>query len=541
MKKYHFEGVIFDLDGVITQTAKVHARSWKAMFDEFLKIYYEKKGEPFKPFSIDVDYTEFVDGKPRYEGVQSFLESRNIDLPFGETDDEPSHNTCCGLGNMKNIKFREIVQKKGAELYAPTIEFIKDLKAAGIKVGVASSSKNCEFILDSAGLKHLFGTIVDGNVSARLGLKGKPEGDIFLRAARNIGVDPSRSMVVEDATSGVSAGRNAGFGLVVGVARKNNADLLINNGADIVIRRLSEISVEQTERWFLQKPEPLASSWDRNNKILTLPPEDPHEKSKIIINPWIFRSARASLLNSRKPVFFLAYDGTLAPIVDNPDEATMSENMRDTLKKLSELYTVAIISGRTRSTIEKMVGIEGLIYAGSHGLDIAGDGMKMLHPEADQYISLMDDIHADLQSELGDIPGIFIKNKVYTVAVHTRLVPNESIKQIEDKIKNVVNNSEALKLISGNMVHEIMPFIEWDKGQAIRWIMKEKDYNWDESSVVYIGDDVTDHFAFRVIRTRGTGIIVCDGTKASAAHFRVSSTLDVRDLLETIIEHHSKS
>ena len=536
MQVYHFDAVIFDLDGVITQTARIHARSWKAMFDEYLKLREDKYGEPFKEFTVEEDYAMYVDGKPRYKGVQSFLESRGIHLPLGKTTDSPDTETCCGVGNRKNIKFCEIIKNRGADIYAPAIDFIKELKAAGIKVGVASSSRNCELILESAGVKDLFLTIVDGLVSERLGLKGKPEGDIFVRAARNMGVAPSKSIVVEDATSGVSAGRNGGFGLVIGVARKNNEDTLINNGADIVIRKLSEISVEQTERWFLQKPEPLASSWEQNNKILTLPPEDPAEKSKVIINPWIFRSADEALLNGKKPVFFLAYDGTLAPIVDNPDEAVMTDEMRETLKRLSEVCTVSIISGRTRETIESMIGIDGLVYAGSHGIDILGDNIRMLHKDAEKFVPLMKDQWTYLSKELGNIPGIFIKNKTYTVAVHSRLVPNEEIKRIEKVMYDIVKKNEGLSLLTGNMVYELFPAIDWDKGQAIRWIMHELGLSWDESSVVYIGDDVTDQFAFRVIRTRGTGIMVSEKSKPSAAHFRVSSTYDVRELFEKMIE-----
>ena len=252
-KTLPFKAVIFDLDGVVTQTALVHAAAWKAMFDEYLRLREERDGEPFKAFTHQDDYLPFVDGKPRYDGVQSFLESRGIHIPRGDPSDAPEAETVCGLGNRKNVKFREVLERDGVQQYSSTLHLIRDLKERGARIGVASSSKNCQFVLKAAGIEDLFETRVDGVVSAELGLSGKPQPDIFVKAAENVGTLPSESIVVEDAVSGVQAGRNGSFGLVIGLARENNGEELLKNGADVVIPDFSGITVSTVIGWFLNK------------------------------------------------------------------------------------------------------------------------------------------------------------------------------------------------------------------------------------------------------------------------------------------------
>ena len=252
-RSYHFDAVIFDLDGVVTKTAVVHATAWKAMFDEFLCSRAEETGGPFKEFTYEEDYLTYVDGKPRYKGVQSFLESRGISLDFGDPSDGTDKETVCGLGNRKNTKFVEVLKAEGAEVYQTTVNLIHDLRSKGIRIGVASSSANCQYILQSTGLEELFETRVDGVVSRELGLKGKPEGDIFVTAAENVGAKPNRAIVVEDAVSGVQAGVHGGFGLVIGVARENNQDDLKSNGADVVIDDFAGITTDTIEQWFIRK------------------------------------------------------------------------------------------------------------------------------------------------------------------------------------------------------------------------------------------------------------------------------------------------
>jgi len=250
MTTHPFDAVIFDLDGVITKTALVHSAAWKKMFDGYLKERETKYGEPFREFTIKDDYLPFVDGKPRYKGVESFLESRKISIPYGDPSDGPEKETVCGIGNRKNIAFNEALKSDGVQVYDSTVELIHRLKEEGIKVGVASSSKNCEQVLEAAGLLDLFETRVDGVVSAELGLKGKPEPDIFTVASDNLGVTYDRAVVVEDAVSGVEAGRKGNFGLVLGIAREDNEKELLLNGADIVVKDMAEIGFDGILDWF---------------------------------------------------------------------------------------------------------------------------------------------------------------------------------------------------------------------------------------------------------------------------------------------------
>lgn len=250
MSENRFDAVIFDLDGVITKTALVHSTAWKKMFDDYLKEREQKYNEPFREFTHVDDYLPFVDGKPRYKGVGDFLTSRNIELPFGDPSDGHENETVCGLGNRKDFAFNEILKRDGVQVYDSTERFIYALQKAGIRIGVASSSKNCKPVLEAANLLQHFETRVDGVVSAELGLKGKPEPDIFTRAADNLGVAYDRTVIIEDAVSGVQAGHAGAFGLVIGVAREENEHDLLINGADIVVTDLSEIDIDGINEWF---------------------------------------------------------------------------------------------------------------------------------------------------------------------------------------------------------------------------------------------------------------------------------------------------
>lgn len=224
------------------------------MFDEYLRFREKAYNEPFREFTHAGDYLPFVDGRPRYKGVEAFLKSRGINIPFGEPQDEPLKETVCGLGNRKNEFFNKVIEETGVGVYDSTIKLIKELLARGVKVGVATSSKNCRAVLEKAGIANLFETRVDGVVSAELGLKGKPEPDIFTTASDNFGVERPRAIVVEDAVSGVQAGARGKFGLVIGVARENNAHELRAHGADVVVKDLSELTVDKINQLIQSKP-----------------------------------------------------------------------------------------------------------------------------------------------------------------------------------------------------------------------------------------------------------------------------------------------
>jgi beta-phosphoglucomutase family hydrolase len=240
-----FDAVLFDLDGVLTATARLHSACWKRMFDEYLQRRAAQTGEPFVPFEIATDYKEQVDGKLRYDGVRSFLSSRGIDLPWGDPDDPPDRETVCGLGNRKNELIGELLETDGVDVYEESVAWARHLREQGFATAVVSASKNCERVLRAAGIEDLFDTRIDGVVAGELGLPGKPAPDTFLEGARRLGVAPERAVVVEDAVSGVRAGRAGGFGLVIGVDRSGDPEALRAAGADVVVADLGELLEEE--------------------------------------------------------------------------------------------------------------------------------------------------------------------------------------------------------------------------------------------------------------------------------------------------------
>ncbi|MFB7243513.1 hypothetical protein CW362_01535 [Streptomyces populi] len=228
---------LFDLDGVITKTAVVHAAAWKRTFDEFLR---ERDGDGFRPFD-DADYSAYVDGMPRADGVRSFLASRGIHLPEGTPDDPPERTTVHGLGNRKNQLLLDMIRTDGVEAYDGTLRYIEAVRAHGLRTAVVSSSANCRDVLRSVGAEDLFDVRVDGVVAAERRLPGKPRPDTFLAAAKDLGVDPSEAAVFEDALAGMDAGRSGHFGYVVGVDRVGQSAALRAHGADVVVRDLDEL------------------------------------------------------------------------------------------------------------------------------------------------------------------------------------------------------------------------------------------------------------------------------------------------------------
>ena len=238
-----FDAVIFDMDGVVTDTASVHASAWKQLFDDYLAERAKSSGEAFNPFDIHDDYLQYIDGKPRYEGVRDFLASRGIELPNGDPSDPPGRETVAGLGNRKNGLFLDRLQKDGARPYESTTALVHQLAKRNVRTAIISASRNMNQVLESAGLSDLFDDRVDGVIAVELGLAGKPDPAVFLEAARRLEVEPARAVVVEDALVGVEAGRRGAFGLVVGVDRGGHASALKEAGADVVVSDLEELHI----------------------------------------------------------------------------------------------------------------------------------------------------------------------------------------------------------------------------------------------------------------------------------------------------------
>lgn len=493
-----YDGVIFDMDGVVTRTADVHADAWRRVFDEFLEREAAERGTEFTPFDVDEDYRRYVDGKPRYDGVSSFLESRGIELPFGEPSDPPDRRTVCGLGNRKNEAFLVSLQENGVKAFSSTLRFIEALKRSGVRVAIISASRNAEAVLSAAGCLEIFEARVDGLVADRENLAGKPAPDVFLEAARRIAVEPARAVVVEDAIAGVQAGKAGGFGLVVGVDRTGHAEDLKRNGADIVVDDLSKLSVGG---------EPLPNAIERI--------------------PEIVGSAR-----DRRLAVFLDYDGTLTPIVDRPQDAVLSRSMRDAVARLAQVCIVGIISGRDLDDVRERVGLPDLYYAGSHGFDIRGPGVeRQLGSEAKPAL---DRAAAALRERLKDVDGAIIETKRFSLAVHYRLVAAEQVQLVSDAADAALE--PELKRFDGKKVIEIQPKMDWHKGKALMTLLETLKLDETSAMPLYIGDDTTDENAFRAIRDFGVGIVVRDELYETAASYALPDTQQVEQFLADLAD-----
>lgn len=501
-----FDASIFDLDGVITRTARVHATTWKRLFDDYLRKRSQRTGQPFREFT-DADYRAHVDGLPRYDGVATFLASRAIDLPRGNPSDPPERETVCGLGNRKNALFQEVLRTQGVEVFDTSIALLRRMRAEGVKIGLVSSSRNARAVLDTAKLTELFDVIVDGNDAARLGLKGKPDPDIFLAAAERLGVPPAEVMMVEDAQSGVAAGRAGGFAMVVGVDREGQRDALLRAGADLVVADLAELPIEGRG---LEEP------GDGAGQFL-----------------WPEEAGR--LIEGRRPVVFLDYDGTLTPIVGRPDLAIMSDEMRAAVRRLAALCKVAIISGRDRVDVERLVALDELVYAGSHGFDIAGPGgLRIEHEQGAAFTVAVERASALLQAALAPIDGALVEPKRFGVAVHYRQVAGRDLASVEASVDRVLENVPDLRKTHGKKVFELLPRFDWDKGRAVLWLLDTLDLERPEALPFYLGDDTTDEDAFRALAGRGIGIVVGDSGAETAAVYRLSDTEAVGRFLDAL-------
>ena len=502
------KAVILDLDGVITQTAKVHRAAWKQMFNDF----FGKQTVKHTPLT-DEDYLTYIDGKPRYEGVKSLLESRAIDLSYGQPDDNPNENTVCGLGNMKNSILLKLIEKDGVETYKESIQKIKEWRNQDLKTAVVSSSKNCRQVLEAAGISDLFDVRIDGMIANERGIKGKPEPDMFLEAAKDLGFEPDSCVVFEDAISGVQAGCKGNFALVVGVSRSDNQTALYANGADLVIKSFKEIQL-------------------LNNKEL-----DPYF-DQVLPSDFSGNSKFYKQISNKTPVLFFDYDGTLTPIVKKPEDAILSEDMKEVLKQCASGFTLAVISGRDMDDVKSLVGIDGIIYAGSHGFRISGpDGLYMEHENSLEMTPKFDSIEKELNIALLNFKGVQIERKRYAIAIHYRNAPEDDLPAITQKVESIIALHPGFKKGEGKKVLEIKPDIDWHKGKAIIWILEKLGYADNPDIIpIYIGDDVTDEDAFRSISESGIGILVGFHDLPTAATYHLKNVYQVKLLLENILK-----
>ena len=504
-----YDAVIFDLDGVVTKTARVHAATWKKLFDEY-SARRAGSGQAFHPFDPDSDYRCYVDGKPRYDGVESFLQSRGIKLPYGNSADGPDQETICGLGNKKNRLFLELLRTLGVEVFRSTVDLIRNLRSKGIKAAIVSSSKNCAEVLEAARIASLFDTKVDGTDSARLNLKGKPSPDIFLQAARQLGVTPARTVVVEDAIAGVQAGRRGQFGCVIGVDRTGHGAILQESGASAVVTDLSEVAISDTSFSLESNSENLPSAIGSLQEIV--------------------RRAEG-----KRIAVFLDYDGTLTPIVARPDQALLADERRNTLRELAKCYPVAIVSGRDLRDVRELVGLEELIYAGSHGFDIAGPADLSLESQrGTRFLAALDSAEQELRQQLAAIDGALVERKKFSVAVHYRQVMAGDMAAVVEAVAQSLTRHPELHKTHGKKVYDLQPRVDWDKGKAVLWLLEKLGLDQPDVLPFYLGDDVTDEDAFKALEATGVGIVVWSAPRQTAARYALQDPDEVEQFLKTL-------
>ncbi len=485
-----YKALITDMDGVLTRTARVHERAWKTMFDNVLKEHNEP------PFTHD-DYRQYVDGKPRSDGVRDFLKSRNIEIDEGAPSDTAEHNTVQGLGTRKNDLFLRLIEEDGVETFSDATAAVARWRRGHLPLAAFSASRNCKRILKAAGLIDQFDAIVDGETAREHGFNGKPQ--LMSFAAEQLGVSPSETVVLEDATSGVRAGRDSQFGLVIGVNRGDHTEELDRAGAHHVVDNLSHLRFRRA----------MPSALDEYTAI-------------------------EHLRNGRPVAIFLDFDGTLSPIVNDPDAADMTEDMRDVVRRLAAEYPVAIVSGRARKDVEQRVALDDLYYAGNHGFDIKGPDRSMTHKDAANARPELDDVEQHLHEQLDSIDGTFIERKPFSVAIHYRNVDASQHATVSDTVASITSGASHLKRHDGKMVIELLPDVEWDKGHAVNWIINALNIDPAQSLVMYIGDDETDEDAFRTIHGRGLGIRVGDREIASLADYVLRDPDEVKVFLRQL-------
>lgn len=475
----NIDAVIFDMDGVVTRSAGAHAAAWKRMFDDYLKEHARKHGEKFIPFDITNDYSLYVDGKPRYEGAQSFLKSRNIDIPFGSPDDAPEKETVCGLGNRKNAYFQQYLKENGADAYKSTVDFIKELKSRGKPVAVISSSKNAMEVLDAAGVKDLFDAIVEGRASVSLGLKGKPEPDIFLQAARELNVFPQRSAMVEDALAGVQAGVAGDFAIVIGVDRANNTEEMRKLGADIIVKDISELKV--------------------------LPQEHTHDAASL---PSALQQSEKIIqqLCRGMPALFLDYNGTLKPLVD-AQESQLFQRLRTALRTVSERWPVVIMSKGAVSSVREQLGLETIVYASSHGFTVGDPGEPFAVSLGRHFLPAINNTEKHLEDRLGTLPGVHIRRLPYSVTVKYDEADTSVVAKVEQYLSELSTETE-LKLVRDGNKAEFRPDLNWDKGRTLLHLARTVHVDGSRLVPLFIGDDITDEDAFKAIEGYGIGVLI---------------------------------
>lgn len=504
--RYH-DAVIFDMDGVVTDTATLHAAAWTELFDAFLADRAARSGEDHSPFT-PFDYERYVDGKPRLSGLADFLASRGIALQHGSQDDRFEDGTVRGLANRKNELFHLRIAQ-GVPRLQSTIDLIEKLMRTGIKTAVFTASRNGAEVLAAAGVADMFDAVVDGMVAQECGLAGKPDPAVLLEAVHRIGTRATRAVVIEDSEAGVAAGRSGGFALVIGVERVGDTGRLQDCGADATVTDLSDVAVCETFAHVADIPPALTD-----------------------------HSELAPGLRVARPAVFLDFDGTLSDIVNDPDSATLVEGCAIELARLAGLCPVAVISGRDLADIRARVGIPGLWYAGSHGFELIGPGGEYYENEG-ALAAIPDLVRAvsRLRSTLASVPGVLLEHKRFAVSIHYRNVASSSVDSVVQTVASIAAET-GLRLTTGRKVLELRPNVDWGKGRALRWVLADI-VGTSSRTPLYVGDDLTDEDAFDAVAGTGVGIVVRDpdvAERRSAAKLAVDGPSEVCEVLRKLAD-----
>lgn len=504
-RRYH-DAVIVGLDNVVDKATRVHAAAWTKFLDDYLTRRPQRTGEDHCPLTHD-DYRRFLAGKP--DGVADFLAARGIRLPPGSPTDL-TDDTVYGLQNLERQTFLQLLNT-GVPEGKSIASFARRLQVAGVRVAAHTSHRNYGHTLDATGLAEVFAVFVDGAVTAELGLPAEPNPAGLIETAKRLGANPGRCVVIDSCQTGLRAGRNGGFALVIAVDAHGDAENLLSSGADAVVADLAAVTVGSGDAAISTIPDALQ-----------------------------VYSQLKRLLTGRRPAVFLDFDGTLSDIVERPEAATLVDGAAEALRALAAQCPVAVISGRDLADVRNRVKVDGLWLAGSHGFElVAPDGSHHQNAAATAAIDGLAEAAAQLADALREIAGAVVEHKRFAVAVHYRNVADDSVDNLIAAVRRL-GHAAGLRVTTGRKVVELRPDIAWDKGKALDWIgerLGPAEVGPDLRLPIYIGDDLTDEDAFDAVRFTGVGIVVRHnehGDRRSAATFRLECPYTVCQFLSQL-------
>lgn len=499
--------LIFDLDNIIAESQTLQVLAWKRLFDHYNHQRKLSQKPEYVPFDREVDYSNKIHGHSIYDAVRTFLSSRNIKLPEGDPDDLPGYESVSALGNMKNQIYRDLFKDRGIDFFSDLIEPVERWKDEGYKTAAISTNKKCHILLKDAGIDMIFDKIVDGYDIEKLDLKGKPEADIYLEAARQLNVSPEETAVFEDDVEGIKAARKGGFKRVVGLSRNNSPETLRNYGANIVIR--SYATLNHTVHEFDELPSALTRLGE-------------------LFEDW----------KNKELLFFLDYDMLHPAIRKQPEDIFISEEIKDLLSRLSNYAKVTVINGRDLSDIRQMTGLDQIYYAGNYGFEISGPGnIHYEHEGLRKILPKLDIAEKLLRDKLLEFDNVRFERQRYVLSIHYQNLEDEKTPEAESRINQILLNRPDLEKVIGEKMIEIRPYQNWNKGKAMKWLMGEVSGILHDNYLVYLGNDFTDEDAFtQIIKQKGIRILVGNHGELTLADYKLQDLDEVKAWLNNIIE-----